>query len=518
MRFFNTAGPVKPADHYCIPPLARFDLDEVLALVRMKKYFVLHAPRQTGKTSALLALRDLLDERGYGCVYTTVETARTARDDVEQAMRTVLAGLGSRVRSTLEDEFPASIRSGVLAEFGPSEALREVLTRWAEASPKPLVLLVDEIDTLQGDPLLSVLQQLRAGYPMRPDGFPQCVVLCGLRDVRDYRIRSTSSPFNIVAKSLRLGDFTQEETLALLDQHTGETGQAFTDGAREAIWTWTLGQPWLVNALAYETCFERKAGRDRSRAITADDVTEAREGLIVRRVTHLDQLADKLREERVRRVVEPMLSGVDERRATSQDVEYVRDLGLIARDAPVRIANPIYAEVVPRELGWIVQEELDLDTAWYVDADGGLDVDRLLASFQDFFRRHSEHWRRRFEYEEPWPQILLQAYLHRVVNGGGRIEREYGLGRGRVDLLLVWPQGERVREFVVECNVVRDKDGWESTVSEGVEQTAGYMDRCAAEAGHLVVIDRREGRSWEEKVFRRQRRSKNGVPVAVWGM
>ena len=518
MRFFNTAGPIKPTDHYCIPPLERFDLDEVMALVRMKKYFVLHAPRQTGKTSSLLALRDLLNGQGYRCLYTTVEEAGTARDDVQRAMWAVLAGLASDARSTLGDGFLAREWSGILAEFGPNGALGEALTRWAEASPKPLVLLIDEYDTLQGDPLLSVLQQLRAGYPMRPDAFPQCVVLCGLRDVRDYRIRSTGSPFNIVAESLRLGDFTQEETLALLDQHTGETGQVFTDGAREAIRTWTLGQPWLVNALAYETCFKRKAGRDRSRAITADDVAEAREALIVRRVTHLDQLADKLREDRVRRVVEPMLSGADERRATRQDVEYVRDLGLIARDKPVRIANPIYAEVLPRELGRVLQETLDLDTAWYVDADGGLDVDKLLASFQDFFRRHSEHWKHRFEYEEPWPQILLQAYLHRVVNGGGRIEPEYGLGRGRVDLLLVWPQGERVREFVVECKVVRDKDGLESTVSEGVEQTAGYMDRCAAEAGHLVVIDQRAGRSWEDKVFHRQRRSKDGAPVEVWGM
>ena len=94
------------------------------------------------------------------------------------------------------------------------------------------------------------------------------------------------------------------------------------------------------------------------------------------------------------------------------------------------------------------------------------------------------------------------------------------------DLLLVWPQspspeesgGGGVREYVVECKVVRDKDGWEGKVSEGVEQTAGYMARCDAEAGHLVVVDQREGRSWEEKVFRRQRRSKDGVPVAVWGM
>ena len=110
-------------------------------------------------------------------------------------MRTVLAGLGSQVRSTLGDEFLATEWSRILAEFGPSEALREALKRWSEVSPKPLVLLIDEIDTLQSDPLLSALQQLRGGYPMRPGAFPQCVVLCGLRDVRDYRIHSTSSPF-----------------------------------------------------------------------------------------------------------------------------------------------------------------------------------------------------------------------------------------------------------------------------------------------------------------------------------
>ena len=518
MRFFNTAGPVRPGEHYCIPPLERLDLDAVLRLVAEKKYFVLRAPRQTGKTSALLALCDLLNGQGYGCVYTTVETARTAREDVEQAMRTVLAGLGSWARSTAGDEFPAGAWSGIFAEFGPNAALGETLKQWSEASPKPLVLLIDEIDTLQGDPLLSALQQLRGGYPMRPGAFPQSVVLCGLRDVRDYRIRATSSPFNIVAESLRLGDFTQEETLALLDQHTGETGQAFTDDAREAIWTQTLGQPWLVNALAYETCFKRRAGRDRARAVTADDVAEAREALVVRRVTHLDQLADKLREDRVRRVVEPMLSGADERRATERDVDYVRDLGLIAKDMPVRIANPVYAEVVPRELGLILQEELDLNTTWYVDAAGGLDLDKLLAAFQDFFRRHSEHWRNRFLYEEAWPQILLQAYLHRVVNGGGRIEREYGLGRGRVDLLIMWPQGGRWREYVVECKVVRAGDGLERTIGEGVEQTAGYVARCAAEAGHLVVVDRREGRSWDEKVFHRRRRSESGSTIDVWGM
>ena len=350
MRFFSTAGPVRPGEHYLIPPLSRIDLDDVLGLVRDRKYFVLHAPRQTGKTSALLALADLLNERGYHCVYVTVETARTAGDDVAQAMQTVLAALAEAADAALGDLFLAGARARILAEFGPAMALGAALRRWAQAAPRPLVLLIDEIDTLTGDSLLSVLQQLRAGYPTRPARFPQSVVLCGMRDVADYRMGASGSPFNIAAESLRLGGFSRDQTLALLAQHTVETGQSFTPEAQEAVWTQTRGQPWLVNALAYGACFDNKALRnDRSRPVTAGDVAAVREDLILQRVTHLDYLADKLREERVRRVIEPLLTG-GERRASARDVEYTRDLGLIARDAPARVANPIYADMLRRAL------------------------------------------------------------------------------------------------------------------------------------------------------------------------
>ena len=349
MRFFNTAGPVRPAEHYLIPPLSRIDLDDVLGLVRDKKYFVLHAPRQTGKTSALLALADLLNESGYHCLYVTVETARTARGDVPRAVRSVLVRVASAARAKLGDGFLDDVWPDLLARAGADEALYEALSRWAQAAPRPLVLLIDEIDTLTGDSLLSVLQQLRAGYPDRPDRFPQSVVLCGLRDVRDYRIGASGSPFNIAAKSLRLGDFSRDETLALLAQHTAETGQPFTPQAQEAVWTHTRGQPWLVNALAYGACFEDKALRaDRSRPVTEGAIAAVREDLILKRVTHLDYLADKLREEPVRRVIEPLLTG-GERRAVARDIEYTRDLGLIACDAPVRVANPIYAELIFRQ-------------------------------------------------------------------------------------------------------------------------------------------------------------------------
>ena len=523
MRSFNTAGPVKSGRHYCIPPLSRLDLDEVLRLVEEEKYFVMRAPRQTGKTSALLALAELLNERGYHCVYVTVETARTARDDVAQAVRTVLAALAEAADAALDDRFPGSVRAEILADFGPEMALRTALRRWAQAAPQPLVLLIDEIDTLVGDSLLSVLQQLRAGYPDRPERFPQSVVLCGMRDVRDYRMGASGSPFNIAATSLRLSDFSRGETLALLAQHTAETGQPFTPDALQAVWTQTRGQPWLVNALAYGACFKNKALRaDRSRPVTAAAVAAVREDLIAERVTHLDYLADKLREDRVRRVIEPLLTGADRYAFTDRDVGYARDLGLIARDAPVRVANPIYAEVLPRELTWVAQDTLDLSPPRYVQADGRLDAALLLTEFQSFFRRHSEHWQDRFAYAEAWPQLLLQAFLQRVVNGGGRIEREYALGSGRVDLLIVWPLAQRtqeVQEVVVECKVVRERDGLERTIAEGVEQTARYVERCAAEAGHLVVIDCRDNRSWEQKVFHQRRAGTEGAAqIDVWGM
>ena len=511
MRFFNTEGPIKPEKHYCVPALERLDMNEVLRLVRDEKYFVLHAPRQTGKTSILIALQDLLNGQGYHCLYATVEGASTAGQDLERAIRAVLASLAFEARSELDDSFLSGAWRGILADSAPDHALMETLARWAKASPKPLVLLIDEIDALQGRSLLSVLRQLRAGYRKRPGGFPQSVVLCGMRDVRDYRMDSTGSPFNIVAKSLRLGDFTREETLALLGQHTAETGQAFTPEAQETVWEQTLGQPWLVNALAQEACFESEAGRDRSRAVTGGDIADARERLILRRVTHLDQLAYRLEEDRVRQVIEPILAGGDESAVADQDVEYVRDLGLLATDGPLRIANPVYAEVIPRELTRKAQVALRQDTAWYVGTDGGLDTAKLMAAFQTFFRENSEHWKDRFAYPEAWPQLLLQAFLQRVLNGGGRIDREFGLGRGRTDLLIVWPKGGDEQKFVVECKMLRGS--LEATVAAGLEQVAGCMDRCAAETGHLVLFDRDEKKPWSEKVFHRSEPN-----IEIWGM
>jgi len=528
MRFFNTAGPVKSEDHYCLSPLERLKLDDILPLIAQKKYFVLHAPRQTGKTSCLLALRDYLNKQGhYRCVYVNVELAQSAREDVPAAMQAILSQLAYQARSVLHDDFPTTHWRTVLDQSGAHVALNEVLAQWAAQEPaRPLVVLIDEIDALVGDTLIAVLRQLRAGYPQRPQQFPQSVVLCGVRDVRDYRIHSSTdkavitggSAFNIKAKSLRLGNFTRAETERLYQQHTTETGQAFTPDALERLWELTQGQPWLVNALGYETCFETAEARERSRPITVELVDKAKETLILRRETHLDQLTDKLQEERVQRVIEPLLAGEDlAQRFQPDDVSYVQDLGLITqeRNGQIRIANAIYQEVIPRELGWLIQSGMSEQSVWYIRPDGTLDMEKLLVAFQEFFREHSEHWVERFQYKEAGPQLLLQAFLQRIVNGDGRIEREYGLGRMRTDLLILWGQNSKVQKVVIELKLLHKT--LEQTLKQGVEQTWEYMDRSGTDEGHLVIFDRTVVKAWEEKLFRRDETFR-GKTVHVWGM
>ncbi|MEW5804389.1 MAG: AAA family ATPase [bacterium] len=525
MRFFNTAGPVRCEEHYCLPPLGRLDLSEVLSLIAQKKYFVLHAPRQTGKTTCLLAMMDYLNATGsYRCLYFNVESAQTAREDVRKGMKAILSAMSLRASHFLEDDFPESHWLQILEKSGEHGALNSLLSLWAKESPLPLVLLIDEIDSLVGDTLISVLRQLRSGYDMRPGTFPQSIVLCGVRDVRDYRIHSAAdkaiitggSAFNIKAESLRLGSFSKGEVSALYQEHTEETGQEFAHGAVDLIWDLTQGQPWLVNALGYEACFTMKEGRDRSEPVTAEMIRKAKENLILRRDTHIDQLADKLQEARVRRVIEPILEGLKEpEQIPFEDLSYVIDLGLVSIDGQLRIANRIYQEVIPRELTYSTQVTISEQPSWYIGLDGRIDMDKLLASFQEFFREHSEHWVERFQYKEAGPQLLLQAFLQRIINGGGRVEREYGLGRMRTDLLIVWPYNTGIQKVVIELKVLHKS--LDDTLARGLKQTMEYMDCCNTDQGHLVIFDRREGKRWEEKIFRREEKYQTNS-ITVWGM
>lgn len=524
-RFFNTAGPIKEDRHYFIPPLTRIDLQDTLSLIAQEKYFVLHAPRQTGKTSLLRSLMAYLNKEGkYTCLHVNVESAQAARENVKEGILSILDTLAEQALDILDDPFLKENWRIVLEESGEHNALKNALKSWSKNNKRPIVLLIDEVDSLVGDTLISVLRQLRSGYESRPALFPQSIILCGVRDVKDYRIHSSKSKdiitggsaFNIKAKSLRLGNFSAEEIKTLFSQHTGDTGQKFNADVFPLLWELTEGQPWLVNALGYEACFEMKDGRDRTKEITLDLINQAKENLILRRETHLDQLSDKLKEERIRRVIEPILAGLDEaERVPNDDVEYAADLGLVKVKPQLAIANRIYREVIPRTLTYTTQLRITHDSSWYIDVLGRLDMDKLLTAFQDYFRKNFESWVGGFDYAEAGPQLLLQAFLQRIVNGGGRVEREYGLGRDRTDLLVIWPYQKGTQEAVIEMKLRYGK--LETVINKGLEQTRGYMDKCGTDEGYLLVFDREPGKTWEEKIFK-QNRTIDNITIPVYGM
>ena len=126
------------------------------------------------------------------------------------------------------------------------------------------------------------------------------------------------------------------------------------------------------------------------------------------------------------------------------------------------------------------------------------------------------------DYKEASAQLLLHAFLDKVINGGGRIEREYAMGRGRTDLLLMWPQGGqwgqgRVSEHVIECKVLRKGGSLATTIRNGLRQTAAYMDRYGADSGHLLIFDQRPGKSWAERIFRKEQ-TRGEISISIWGM
>ena len=530
-RFFNTAGPQTP-DSYTINPLSRFDLDDVLMLIRQQRYFVLHAPRQTGKTTCMIALRDYLNKVGdYIAVYVNVEAGQAKRNDVDGVIRGVCDNLAEEFRGIIKSDLPLQLRDEV-RHIEPSSMLSTYLRRLAESLPKPIVLFIDEIDALVGDSLVSVLRQIRAGYYNRPQRFPQSIILFGVRDVRDYRIVLSNqdiitggSAFNIKAESLRLGNFSREEIHELYMQHTRETGQQFDEACFPMIWSATEGQPWLVNALGREVTWKMRENRDRSVRITPEMIYRAQEQIIYRRDTHIDILIYKLQELRVKRVIEPILANSDEAAEgliPSDDIQYVADMGLIKRELgqTIRIANGIYREIIPRELTWSTQETLSQKPVWYENPDHSINMVKLLLDFQQFFRQNSDAWIGKFDYKEAGPQLLLQAFLQRVVNGGGYIDREYGLGRKRTDLLIRKPltdqYGGPVQRIVLELKMRRGN--LDKLIEQGLEQTADYMDLVGSfDEGHLIIFDRTQEKTWEERIWHRPYNHR-GRTIMVWGM
>ena len=509
MYWFNTAGPCKSDIHYMLPSEQR--LPEVTSLIAQQGYFVIHAPRQTGKTTAMLNLAQELTAAGtYTALMVSTEVGAAYLHEPKRAERAILNAWQDAARYWL----PLELRPPSWADC---ESIGQALSLWVERSPRPVVLFIDEINALQDEALISVLRQLRDGYPRRPGGFPHSLALIGLRDVRDYKVAAggndrlgTASPFNIKVRSLTLRNFNIEEVADLYAQHTAFTGQKFKPETIQLVFDLTQGQPWLVNALAKEVV--EALVTDPTISITPAHIQTAKEILIQRQDTHLDSLAERLREDRVRAIIEPMLAGQELGNVPNDDIQFVLDLGLCVMDplGGITIANPIYREVLPRVLTVTPMASLPQIAPTWLKPDGALDPDALLNAFLAFWKQHGEPLLGSASYHEIAPHLVMMAFLHRVVNGRGTLEREYAIGRDRMDLCLQYGDVTLAIELKVQ------RDGRPNQVVAGLEQIERYLERLPTANGWLMIFDRRrDAKPIGDRLFTELKTTPKGLPVTV---
>ncbi|MBM4344589.1 MAG: AAA family ATPase [Deltaproteobacteria bacterium] len=526
-RQFNTAGPNRLAEHYTLPPLSRLPPDTE-QLVHDGFYFVLHGPRQSGKTTSVLALAERLRADGrYAVIFCSVEDARTAHTQSD-----VVGLVIDDLRLAAQRQLPPSEQPPVEQPADRALAgsrLYQFLSRWSGTCRRPLVLFIDEIDCLHDDGLVSVLSQLRKGYAERPAAFPQSVCIFGMRDVRDYKVASggseragTASPFNIKRESVTVRLFSRDEIATLYAQHAAETGQAFAPAAIERVLELTGGQPLLVNALAHDVVAKQRW----QGPVDVAQIDAAKERIILQWGTHFDSLMARLREDRVRRVLEPILAGalvpVD-----AEDLRYCRDMGLVDDSRPPRVANAIYREVVARKLTENAQIGVPQAPHRWRAADGRLDIARVRSGFAEFWREHAEGFVRAENYHEVAAQLVFMAYLQAAVNGGGHVDREYAAGMGRIDILVRWPvasdagvvdlHGARFERHLFELKVWYQ--GKADPLPEALAQVAEYAARVPCTSVSVLVFDRREAtlrKPWAKRM-RVLGEVGSAGDAAVWG-
>jgi hypothetical protein len=515
IKMFNTVGPCVPGEHYTLPVLPRLPEDDINQMINGKFYFVLHAPRQSGKTTYLDLLTKKINSEGhYYAINCSLMTLRNIEDDNE-AMTKLIGLLNDALENsqiTLLKQQLGQIKIKLELDY-PNIKVKIFIKQLCENLDKDLIIFFDEADCLVGQSLLSFLGQIRDGYQVRHNQgnkFPRSMALVGMRDIRDYlnQVRpdlasmGLTSPFNIKKKAFTLANFTRSEIGTLYSQHTLSSGQVFEDSAIDRAWYWSEGQPWLVNALAYEIVVEILQN-DYTAIIDCKLMDQAAEVLIKRRDTHIDSLLERLKEPRISRIMEPVITGAKRLPGvvTEDDIKYSLDLGLLKRESGVlKAANPIYQEVILRTLSskYEIAEfgqlpDLTQTKRWFKGDQ--LDMESLLKEFQRYWQENSGVIDAIEGYPEALAHLVLGAFLQRILNGGvDFLQREFALGRRRLDLCARFNGLNYPIELKIKSN---------QTFQESLQQIRDYMDMdiCRANEGWLVIFDNDINHKWEDKIY-----------------
>jgi DNA polymerase III delta prime subunit len=486
-----------------LPPEERLIGAQLDRYITDRLYWMLHAPRQTGKTTFLQNwAREINSNNNEIACYTTIEACQ-GLTELPTAMKTMHMAICESARASMLPipELPLD---------NPELLLYKTMRKWAELiASKPLIVLIDEVDVLEGEVLISFLRQLRGGFAERSTGkFPVSIALVGMRDLKDYitmakdgKQVNPGSPFNIKSDSATIGNFNKSDIEHLFTQRTEETGQHITKEALDYVWDQSRGQPWIVNSL-FQRATMRILDRNNFETVTLGHIMEAREQMVLARETHLDALAYRLENPDIRKIIENLITGkTDPSLAECDAFRLCLDLGLVVLEKGTpSIANPIYRETIARQITYSPQLAIPEPEWQWVKSDGSLDMDTLLKEFQKFWRKNSEIWETKMKYTEAFPHLLLMAFLQRVLNGGGHINREYAAGRGRMDLAVEYNKVIHI----IEIKLIYSYNSPKEVLEEGITQITKYRNSIDSSApAYLVIFDRRpetKEKPWDERL------------------
>ncbi len=469
MRSFNTSGPNLVDEHYTIERTTL--INKGIELVKAKRYFTIWAPRQTGKSTYFRQLAEKLNGQGYRPVYFSVE------------------GFNDFSMADTFDTFCRELRRQQKIDW-KIETLKDFEKIISDCNDMKMVIIIDEIESLNPEIFGQFLHTVRNLYHTRPYHCLKSVILVGVSNIFGV-VSDNASPFN-VADNMAVPYFTDDEVFELLGQHETETGQLIEEKVKQKICQITAGQPGLVNGFA-KKLVEDNAGE---KLVAYDDYLKVEDWYLTEAIDkNFANILNKAKQER--NLVERLLFTEDKIpfEIDRENIKLLHINGLIKKDLNglVTFWVPFYKKRLYKAFyPYTNGEKTNILRSFVVnelfDENNKLKLGQLIAGYKEYAKRRGFNVFREKDENGKYSSIkesaliysfetYIQAFLQ-VIDGKSYREADTGLGKS--DLII----NVRSTEYLVESKIYY----YESQFLKGKTQLAYYCQSLGLVNGIYLVF------------------------------
>ena len=469
MKYFNTSGPNIQDEHYTIQRINL--IKEGIELVKGKRYFTIWAPRQTGKSTYFRQLAEELNQIGYRPVYFSVE------------------GFNDFSVADTFDTFCTDLKEQQEIDW-KIETLKDFEKQIKANKDKKIVIIIDEIESLNPKIFGQFLHTIRNLYHLREKHCLKSVILVGVSNITGI-INDNASPFNI-ADNLNVPYFTNDEVFELLGQHEKETKQLFETKVKQKISEITANQPGLVNGFAKKLVDNNPNKKE----INYNDYLEVEDWYLTEAIDkNFSNILNKAKAER--KFVERLLFTEDEIpfKINRPSIKLLHTNGLIKKDKNGNVTfwvpfykKSLYDAFYPYSNGEKASILRNFIVKELFDTNDKLKLDNLIQEYKKYVKRRGFNVFREKDENGNYKSIkesaliysfetYIQAFLQVV---GGKSYREADTGLGKSDLII----NVKSDEYLIETKIYY----YEKQFLTGKKQLAYYCDSLGLKHGIYLVF------------------------------